>query len=767
MRKKLNFLLLLIAMAVSMQAVAAVPSGYYNNAKNKSDKALMSALHQIIRGHTKRSYTNLWSDFKTTDCNGMTIIDRYSTTQFTYSTNQCGTYNALGDCYNREHSIPNSWWGSSSSDTAYTDLHHMFPVDGWVNSQRGNYPFGDCANGTAKGTGKLGSCTFSGYNGTVFEVADEYKGDFARVYFYFATRYMSRIGDFTNGTGSVVFTTSTTSGYLGLTTWAINQLLEWHRNDPVSTLETTRNDAVDGIQHNRNPFIDNPELVEYIWGNMKGNAWGNGTTPTPTPTLTAPTNGSTVNVGTNTGSGVSKTITVSGSNLTTSLSVTVSGNGFIVSPTTLSASSVNNGTSVTVTYNGTATNATGTLTISSSEVSSTVNLTASYSSGEVPSGDETIETWEGCGTGGYWTKDVQGHTFSWYFTDAGIWADNNKNGALSCRLGKSASSSIHMTQDVAGGASKISFYAANWSANEAAPTIQVMYSTNSGSTWTAIGSCSPNTAWQQYSFVLNVTGNVRFKIQQTAGGRLNIDDITITSNSTPVLNPTITISALSLIEAEQGGASSVVRGTVTTENNDENINLTVSGNFQISLNKTTWFKSLVLDPSGEVFYVRLENTNTAGEFNGTIQASTTQVSASADVDGVVNEKAINYGDVNMDGTVGISDVTALIDYLLGGNVSPFDADAADVNQDGMISIGDVTSLIDMLLGSGSKVGVPLWDAMPAVGGVAVENPEGIALEIYNLDGICVSTISESGIVELTAGIYVVASDDISRKVVVK
>ena len=108
---------------------------------------------------------------------------------------------------------------------------------------------------------------------------------------------------------------------------------------------------------------------------------------TPTAELTAPTNGSTVNVGTNTGSGVSKEITVSGSNLTADLTVSVSGTGFSVSPTAISAANANAGTNVTVTYNGTVENATGTLTISSSEVSTTVNLTATYNSGTTPTPD--------------------------------------------------------------------------------------------------------------------------------------------------------------------------------------------------------------------------------------------------------------------------------------------------------------------------------------------------------------------------------------------
>ena len=57
------------------------------------------------------------------------------------------------------------------------------------------------------------------------------------------------------------------------TTWAINLLLKWHRNDPVSQKEIYRNNAVYGIQNNRNPFIDYPELVEHIWGNLQDVAW--------------------------------------------------------------------------------------------------------------------------------------------------------------------------------------------------------------------------------------------------------------------------------------------------------------------------------------------------------------------------------------------------------------------------------------------------------------------------------------------------------------
>ncbi len=763
MKKKLNLFGLMLAVLMGLQVNAAVPSGYYTSAQGKSDQALKMALHKIIKGHTKRSYDNLWSDFKQTDCNGSIIIDRYSTTQYTWQSDQCGQYNGVGDCYNREHSIPNSWWGGSDSDTAYTDLHHMFPVDGWVNAERGNYPFGDCANGTPKGTGKRGTCTFSGYNGTVFEVTDEYKGDFARVYFYFATRYMVRMSNYTSGTGSAVFTAS---NYLGLTTWAINQLLEWHRNDPVSTLESTRNDKVYSIQRNRNPFVDYPELVEYIWGNMKGNAWtpGGGT---PTPILTSPTNGSTVNVGTNTGSGVSKSITVKGSNLTAALTVSISGSGFSVASTSISATNANNGTTVTVTYNGTATNATGTLTISSSEVNTSVNLTASYNSGgTVEPGDEIIETWEGISTyQSYSTTFIQGHAFAWNTSDVGIWSgDAHANGTQSVRFGKTAASYIAMAEDVAEGASKISFYAANWGNNDATPTLQVQYSTNGGSTWTTAGTCTLTTTWKQYSFDLNVTGDVRFKIAQTAGARLNIDDIAITSNPA-VVEPTLTITAPGAIDAVQGDASPIVSGSVSAENNTQAITLTVDGNFEVSLNKVNWASTITLDATGETYYVRLKSTAVIGSFEGSIVASIGNKQVHADVQGAVHAR---LGDVNMDGSVTITDVTDLIDYLLASG-TVIDEAAADVSGDNKVGVSDVTALIDLLLDPVVTMN-KAWDAMPTMGGIFIENLcDGEMLEIYDMDGNCKAVVTNSGggTVELPAGIYLVSGDTRSRKVVVK
>jgi len=150
----------------------------------------------------------------------------------------------------------------------YSDLYHMYPTDKFVNNERGNNPFGETSSPTKTyGNGsKLGNSTFAGYTGTVFEPIDEYKGDFARTYFYMVTAYQDSV---------VTWVSSQLAGnkYPALSAWSVNLFLKWNAQDPVSTKETNRNNAVYGIQKNRNPFIDHPELAEYICGNKKCTPW--------------------------------------------------------------------------------------------------------------------------------------------------------------------------------------------------------------------------------------------------------------------------------------------------------------------------------------------------------------------------------------------------------------------------------------------------------------------------------------------------------------
>ena len=277
MRTKRHLLLAAcMLMLGSARAQAPNNSGnYYKNADGKSGAALKTALCGIIYNRTERSYSQLWTDFKTTDkrADGK-VWDMYSgITNYTFGIDQAGSYSAEGDVYNREHSYPNSWFGGNVAPM-YTDLHHLYPTDGYVNGKRSNYPFGETMGEKYKSSGgfsKLGACTYPGYTGTVFEPNDEYKGDFARTYFYMITCYEEKLHDWYTNFGSKdgVKPTIDGSAYPGFQQWQLEMLMKWAQNDPVSEKETNRNKAVYNIQKNRNPFIDYPGLEEYIWGSKK------------------------------------------------------------------------------------------------------------------------------------------------------------------------------------------------------------------------------------------------------------------------------------------------------------------------------------------------------------------------------------------------------------------------------------------------------------------------------------------------------------------
>lgn len=369
-------------LGLAVQAQAAVPQGYYDKCENKSDQGLLSALCSTIGSHTKVSYDGLWNVYKQSDVrDDGTLWDIYTTKHWPANFTKCGNYKVIGDCVNREHSFPKSWWGGGSQ-TQYSDAFHLYPTDGKVNGQRSNFPYGECANGKSEASqgsvralGRLGNSTFPGYSGTVFEPDDEYKGDLARSYFYMAACYNGAIAGWTQGNGKEMLAGN---NYPVFKTWAINLLLKWHRQDPVSKKEQDRNEAIYGFQHNRNPFIDHPELAEYIWGDKKGQAWT--ASGSVEPAFSLPVDGSVIDLGqTVAGFGRTATVRVKGVNLSENVSLSVAGDGFSVSPATLgkTACMTVDGAAATVTFNpsaSSATECTGTLTVRCGSLSTTVNL---------------------------------------------------------------------------------------------------------------------------------------------------------------------------------------------------------------------------------------------------------------------------------------------------------------------------------------------------------------------------------------------------------
>jgi len=250
--------------------IAQIPAGYYDSATG-TNYTLKTQLYNIIKGHTDNGYGGLYTIYQSSDVdhfyeNDGTVLDMYSenpsaSDPYNYSTGstqRCGNYSTEGDCYNREHIIPQSTFNSSAP--MVSDAHFIAPTDGKVNGQRSNYPHGTvgAVTWTSLNGSKVGSSSVAGYSGTVFEPIDEFKGDIARMYFYFATRYENTVSGYSypmfDGSSNQVFTTA-----------FLNMLLTWNNQDPVSAREIERNNGVYTFQNNRNPYIDHPEYVQQIW----------------------------------------------------------------------------------------------------------------------------------------------------------------------------------------------------------------------------------------------------------------------------------------------------------------------------------------------------------------------------------------------------------------------------------------------------------------------------------------------------------------------
>jgi endonuclease I/chitodextrinase len=402
---------ILFFLGFAFLANAQAPTGYYNSANGLTGASLKTALSTIItNGHQDKGYSGLWTGYKTTDIdknyeNDGSILDIYSEKptgtdpyKYTPGTNQCGTYSVEGNCYNREHIVPQSLFNEASP--MVSDIHFIRATDGKVNGMRSNYPFGKVgtATFTSQNGSKLGNSTSSGYSGTVFEPIDEFKGDVARMIFYFVTRYQSKLSTFTTGNmlGS--------STYPGLQTWELNVLLAWHNQDPVSQAEINRNNASYTFQGNRNPFIDNPSYVDAIWGSQQ-----------PTTDTQAPTTVTGLAVSGTTSSSVSLAWNASTDNVgVTSYNVYMNGS---LKTTVSSTSTTISGLAASTTYSFyiVAKDAAGNSSSNSSTVSGTTTGTVTPPTNCV---NETFETIPTSSSSSYSSRTWTNSGITWTATDA-------------------------------------------------------------------------------------------------------------------------------------------------------------------------------------------------------------------------------------------------------------------------------------------------------------------------------------------------------------
>lgn len=256
--------------------LADMPRDYYpNSLEGKNGAELKTELHNLLKNHTRlpygsRDYNQIactLTVFKKSDVrpNGK-VWDMYSNNSYNFS-NGAGATKGM----NIEHSVPKSWWGDAYDETATPltrfkydgsyDLHHLTPSDAAANTAKSNYPLGEVDSPLFdNGVTKVGTGQANGRATNLFEPADEYKGDFARMYLYFVTCYQDYSWK------SSALSMFAQNSYPTLNAYGQSLLLKWHRQDPVSQKEIDRNNAVYSFQGNRNPFIDYPNMVEYIWG---------------------------------------------------------------------------------------------------------------------------------------------------------------------------------------------------------------------------------------------------------------------------------------------------------------------------------------------------------------------------------------------------------------------------------------------------------------------------------------------------------------------
>lgn len=241
------------------------PDGYYNSLDSLADVTLRQAIQDIIAEEgvvRAQTYNDVIEILKEADENPENsnqvwlVYLEQGRAKLDYQT----TSNSIGK-WNREHVFPRSrggfnsieadeeingidvYWNTNADSLRHgnSDAHAIRAVDGPENSSRGNQFYGQY-NGP---TGTLGG----------------FKGDVARSIFYMAVRFNGL--EVVNG-----FPEGITGQFGDLAT-----LLDWHRNDPPDDFEMNRNNVIYQWQFNRNPFIDQPDMVEYIWGNMIGQVW--------------------------------------------------------------------------------------------------------------------------------------------------------------------------------------------------------------------------------------------------------------------------------------------------------------------------------------------------------------------------------------------------------------------------------------------------------------------------------------------------------------
>lgn len=350
MRSKVLSLFLVIAgwsMLNGQWSMALAQEQYYRKAEGLRGTQLKQALHNLIQPSYVLDYGGgvgkTWSGFWYTDqMEDQQVRDRYSNVVRHLNSDMSAVSGM-----NIEHIWANSWWGHIKNN-AYCDLFNLYPADATANGRKSNNPIGivDGNISYTNGVTKVGKS--SSYRAdsliTVWEPADQWKGDFARTYFYMATCYSHMTSLWTTTEG--LLTVDPDSPLL-MRPWVYNMMLEWAEADPLDEIEQERCNAIYEIQGNRNPFVDYPELCYYIWGDKRNEQFY--CSDEHGAEIFEPAASEVIDFGLQPLSRpFSAKIQVRGRGLDEGASLAVNDECFALSKTTLSADEINEGTNVNV-----------------------------------------------------------------------------------------------------------------------------------------------------------------------------------------------------------------------------------------------------------------------------------------------------------------------------------------------------------------------------------------------------------------------------------
>ena len=350
--KKTALFSLFILFAGCLWAQPLSPA-YYRQVQGLNQAALKTALHDLIQPRQVPSYGGkgegyTWAGFAVADVmpDG-SVRDRYSSEHRSFD-----GLNAVAGM-NIEHIWANSWWGHTVNN-AYCDLFNLYPSDGPANQRKSNNPIGIVDGATSFDNGVIKVGKSSSYSATqpitAWEPADEWKGDFARTYFYMATTYQHMTDEWQTTEGLL---TVDPEARTTMRPWVYELMLQWAADDPVDDIERDRNEVIYSIQGNRNPYVDVPELADYVWGASREQVFYVDPASTA-PEVFVPVQDAPVDFGLQALSlGMTRHLVVRGRNLPAGLHASIEGSGFAMNAADLSADEVTAGGRLPITMSAT------------------------------------------------------------------------------------------------------------------------------------------------------------------------------------------------------------------------------------------------------------------------------------------------------------------------------------------------------------------------------------------------------------------------------